>query len=238
MLRRDFDRFIEIAKTELPDDLELESASATKDNDYSVPCRVRDRHSRIINTHSQVHRQRGIFIDILPIDEFHRNPLLRSTQRFVKFIYRNLLKVHFPPSRGVARPVAVLLHRILEALSPIMTSETPIKTFRNFIRKRFIYNARRNSGTGDLGYGFDVRWARIFERADVFPIERIKFEDADFCAPHNPDGVLRVFYGSDYMTPPPASKRSRDHFESVILDIRIDTTPVMVSCKNVERNDG
>jgi lipopolysaccharide cholinephosphotransferase len=228
MPRKDFDQFIEIARAELPDDLEIETATDTDDAHYSVPCRIRDLHSRIINTHSKVHRQRGIFIDILPIDEFHRGAAKRTLERFMKFLYRNLLRVHSPPNRGATRPAALILHWTLETFSPIVTSETPIKAFRLFVRTKFIQNNRWKPIMGDPGYGFDVKWARIFDRADIYPITRIRFENAKFCAPHNPDGVLKVFYGRDYMTLPPPSKRAGAHFTSVILDTRVDMTPVPI----------
>lgn len=228
MPRKDFCQFIELARTELPDDLEIETASDTDVVNYNIPCRIRDLHSRIIDTHSQIHRQRGIFIDILPIDEYHRSAVKRAMERFMKFLYRNLLRVYFPPSRGATRPAALILHWVLESFSPFVTSETPIRAFRHFVRNQFIQNDRRKPVMGDPGYGFDVKWVRIFNRADIYPITRIRFESAEFCAPHNPDGVLRIFYGHDYMTPPPPSKRARAHFTSVILDTRVDMTPVPI----------
>ena len=40
----------------------------------------------------------------------------------------------------------------------------------------------------------------------IFPVQRIKFEDAEFNAPANPDAYLTALYG-DYMTIPPIEKR-------------------------------
>ena len=83
-----------------------------------------------------------------------------------------------------------------------------------------MYNRFQLTDNGSPGYGYDVRWTRIFERQDVFPLQRIRFEDGDFLAPCNTDGVLKVFYGAGYMTLPPVEDQQAKHLRSVILDIR------------------
>jgi lipopolysaccharide cholinephosphotransferase len=222
MPRRDFDRFIEVARLELPGDLEIDAATTTADNDYNVPCRIRDRYSRIVDTQSAVHRQRGLFIDIFPSDDFHPGQPMLAVDLVLKALYRNLLKIHMPPANGAFRPMAIAANRVLQVLAPLVTAETPVKLFRAFARKFLIGSKSRTSGTGNPGYGFDVRWTRVFRRSDIYPTGRIVFEDTEFSAPRNPDGVLRVFYGDDYMTPHPPSKRPASHFSSIILDTRLD----------------
>lgn len=222
MPRRDFDRFIEIAKIELPDDLELEATTSPRDSDYSVPCRIRDRYSRIAETPSAIHEGRGVFIDVFPVDDFHASQPALALERFAKFIYLVLIKIHVPPRGGRFRGIGLALHGFFQLFSPLLTAETPVKYWRAFARKCLIHSRFRESGKGNPGYGFDVRWTRIFRREDIYPTGRIVFEDAEFSAPHNPDGVLRVFYGNDYMTPHPPSKRPTMHFSSVILDTRAD----------------
>ncbi|WP_449446504.1 LicD family protein [Thermomonas brevis] len=223
MPRRDFDRFIEIARTELPDDLELEATANSSDCDYSVPCRIRDRHSRIVETPSAIHVGRGIFIDVFPADDFHASQPALAIERLAKFVYLILIKIHIPPRGGRFRGIGLALHGFLQLFSPLMTAETPVKYWRAFARKCLIHGRFRDSGKGNPGYGFDVRWTRIFKREDIYPTGRIAFEDAEFSAPRNPDGVLRVFYGDDYMTPHPPSKRPTMHFSAVILDTRDDS---------------
>jgi lipopolysaccharide cholinephosphotransferase len=221
--RADFDRFVKIAEQELPDDLELEYATSATDCNYNVPCRIRDKYSRIVDTHSPVHQERGVFIDILPIDDFHQGHPMLAMERLAKVVYRNLIRIYMPPAHGWLRPIATVLHRFLNLFAPVVTAETPVSAWRTFVRKHVIYSDFRKSGQGNPGYGFDVRWTRIFKREDIYPIGTILFENMEFHAPHNPDGVLRVFYGDDYMIPPPPSKRPPMHFSSIILDTRVDS---------------
>ena len=225
--RADFDRFTEIAGRELPDDLQLEFATDAPDTDYSVPCRVRDRYSRIMESHSTVHTERGVFIDIFPLDDFHTTQPMLAMERLTKFVYLIFLKTHIPPLGGRFRPVGLALHGFLQLFAPLMTAETPVKSWRAFARRHLIYSSFRQSGKGNPGYGFDVRWTRIFRREDIYPTGRIAFEDSEFSAPRNPDGVLRVFYGDDYMTPHPPSMRPMVHFSSVVLDTRVDSSTAL-----------
>lgn len=222
MPRQDFVRFIEAARAELPSDFEIDAATTMVDNDYNVPCRIRDKYSRIVETQSPVHRQRGLFIDIFPCDDFHVGQPMFALDLMFKALYRNLLKIHMPPANGAFRPMAIAANRVLQLLAPLVTAETPVKAFRAFARKFLIGSKFRDSGLGNPGYGFDVRWTRVFSRSDIYPTGRIAFEDTEFSAPRNPDRVLRVFYGDDYMTPHPPSKRPASHFSSIILDTRLD----------------
>ncbi|WP_168734363.1 LicD family protein [Pseudothauera nasutitermitis] len=235
MPRRDFDRFMEVARKELPSDLEIDPATGIIESDYSVPCRIRDKYSRIVDTQSPVHEQRGLFIDVLPCDDFHRSNPMLMMDLMCKSIYRNLLKIYMPPSRGAFRPVAIAINRILQLLAPVITAETPIKVFRAFSRKFLIKSKFRESGNGNPGYGFDVRWTRVFKRDHIYPVERIVFEGSEFFAPKNPDGVLRVFYGDEYMTPHPPSKRSAKHFSSVILDTRLGSASIQTISDDAKR---
>ena len=57
------------------------------------------------------------------------------------------------------------------------------------------------------GYGI------THDRTTVLPLSEVKFEDASFPAPHDPDQYLRNIYGN-YMEVPPVEKR---HFHSVVI---------------------
>jgi lipopolysaccharide cholinephosphotransferase len=226
MPRKDFDKFISLCQLHLPKDIELdatEKSIATRR--YNVPCRLRDRHSKIIDAYNDDNHQRGIFIDIFPSDFFHTSGPLLLLEKSAKFLYRNLLNIHSPPLRGISYPPFVV-NRILDAISPLVTAETPIKYFHRFVRKFLVGSKFQQRGRGLIGYGFDVRWTRIFRPEHIYPLKRMSFEDAEFPVPNDTDAVLKVFYGANYLTPPPPEKRGDKHFSSVVLDTRISQEPV------------
>lgn len=222
MPRADMQRLAVLARSGLPAGMQLDVAESERDADYNVPCRVRDTHSSIIETQSAVHRGRGLFVDIFPADNFHAGGPKRALEVALKFIYRNLLKIHQPQPRiGPLNPIR-WVHVMLRLCRPVLTPEAPAKAWRELMRRRVIRSRFQQAGTGDIGYGFDVRWTRIFRRTDIFPLQRLRFETIEVSAPANPDGVLRVFYGPDYMIPLPPSKRPASHFGRVIFDIGPD----------------
>lgn len=228
MPRRDFDRFVEIARTELPDDLELDTTmSSGNERGFNIPCRIRDRHSRIVETHSADNLGQGLFVDIIPSDTYHVRPPLLSLEIAYRRFYSNATKV-YDLYRNIRRLDRGPLGRMFRILPFVGAARTGVRLLNGFSRAFLSHNAFQRADTGSPGYGYDVRWIRIFRREDIYPLQRIRFEDAEFLAPNNTDGVLKVFYGSDYMTPPERSKRFSKHLRALVLDTRLGDTAVAV----------
>lgn len=219
MPRRDFDRFIEIARVALPCDLELETPDANTDG-FNIPCRIRDRHSRIVDTHSPDNLGRGLFVDVVPSDTYHAGAPALPFELAFKHVYSNATKVYDLLRRSRQRyagiAAATLCVVALQALA-----RAGVRSLRCFSRMFMSYSHFQRTDIGAPGYGYDVRWIRIFERNHIYPLRRIRFEDAEFLAPNNPDGVLKVFYGLGYMTPPEPSKRASKHLRALVLDMRL-----------------
>lgn len=224
MPRRDYLRFLEVAPVLLPDDAFVETGAAGSGRHYNIPCRVRDRHSRIMDTQSEDNAGQGIFIDIIPFDHFHEGGLMALTERMAKLAYRELLKIH-QPTRS-AGSIHRFSNRLLSTPIPGVTPELPIRLFSRFCKAAFV--GRTHNSGGCLGYGFDVRWTRIFREMDILPLRMASFEGVEFMVPANAHAVLELFYGSDYMQPPPPSERGARHFGTVVIDTRLGERPEMV----------
>ncbi len=215
MPRADYLRFLQLAPALLPDDAFVETSVAGEGRHYNIPCRVRDRHSRIVETDSGDNTGQGIFIDIIPFDPFHGKGAVALAERAAKSIYRTLLKIH-QPTRS-AGSLHRWSNRLLSMPVPGVSPEAPIRGFSRFCRAAFGGPAPRPC----LGYGFDVRWTRIFRQEDIFPLRTAMFEGAEFMVPANTHAVLELFYGPRYMEPPPPSQRGSRHFGSVVIDTRL-----------------
>lgn len=228
MPRRDFERFIGIAKKELPDDLELDTAMESgNERGFNIPCRIRDRHSRIVDTHSADNLGQGLFVDIIPSDVYHVRPPLLSIEIAYRRFYSNATKV-YDLFRNIRRRNRGLPGRMFGILPLVEAARLGVRSLNWFSRSFLSHNAFQRADNGSPGYGYDVRWVRIFQRQDIYPLRRIRFEDAEFLAPNNTDGVLKVFYGADYMTPPERSKRFSKHLRALVLDTRLGDTPAVV----------
>src|SRR5690606_36773893 len=131
---------------------------------------------------------------------------------------RNFSKIN--DARGSQLPrIYKLASRCMEVLRPFAGADTPIRVYRSMLGKTRLKRAFGRPSPR-VGYGFDVYWTRVFDAADIFPLQRLDFEGLQFLAPRRPDRVLQVFYGPDYLTPPPAALRRPKHLSLVDLDTR------------------
>ncbi|MDR1645963.1 MAG: LicD family protein [Tannerellaceae bacterium] len=204
MLRDDYERFIQIAKVEFPDDMALQTRETDPDYHYlPLPCKVRDRKSfTFLPTHKDEGCENGLYLDVFPVDRYHLNPLVFRWERLLKtygrFICQCLDSVYYS-HESCTRRILAFFHPVFHFL---------VTRYMRFAEKKI----QRNKCLGEdchVGHGFDTLWKRYFKYDDIYPLIEIDFEGASFYAPHSLDVYLRTLYGADYMTPPPEAKRRR-----------------------------
>jgi len=222
MPRKDYERFLAIAARELPPDLFLQTAQtdATYDSFGKPPCKVRDELSLIMESHQpRQSNHPGLFIDIFPVDRMHQSGPGRRADERMKRKYWNLCVLYnlrwewSKDLKANVRNLAFLAKYLFKL---------------DFWLKRYMKKAERRIADNQelkndcrLGFGFDVPWVRFFDMDEIYPLQRIPFEDGSFPAPNNCDGMLKRYYG-DYMQLPPAEKRRSPHFGSLVVDRRVD----------------
>jgi lipopolysaccharide cholinephosphotransferase len=222
MPRADYEKFLKLAPQQLPEDMYLQTMETDRGyKRFTVPCRIRDRYSRVHEAHQPRGEQdAGIFVDILPADKYIQHGWRKGRDRILKEIYCTYCEyVH-----GSPRPGAGPVHwakNFIYSLRPILVPLFPIKLYRSLLNAI----ALRSEKIEDdflIGYSLNTRWRRYFKPADIYPLGKILFEGFEFSAPQNPDGVLRVFYGDTYMQVPEESKRALPHYSIVELNTRKD----------------
>ncbi len=191
MRREDLPRFVEAARSELPENLCVQTPDT--DAEVRLPIfKVRDRESFLVEYGDDFSRNyaKGLYVDIFPMISYPS--VSRSTIKRI--------------SKGYCRANAILSSQHYYSL----------RSFTEFFyfgakrawckflwhmacafkkRNEYISNTLNNNGYG------------IMHRQDsVFPVRRIKFEDAEFNAPANPDAYLTDLY-RNYMQLPPEDKR-------------------------------
>lgn len=207
MPRADYQKFIQIAADELPENLFLQTKDTAtwKDLIGAPPCKIRDKNSKYYTTGKEeitndANYPSGAFIDIFPIDKFHKTFPGNKKDLLIKWIYRtmcNYKKIEFGKSEGGWKNQ---IFSTLAVLKPIVRPLFWIKHYEHFLNRKIAKNNQLEKDY-QVGYAFDVPWIRIFEVEDIFPLKKIRFEDAEFPAPNNWDSVLKHFYG-DYMKLP------------------------------------
>ena len=198
MPREDYDAFCREAAPLLPPDTFLATAQTDPTYPHLHTAKLRDRSSwykdhLVLSRAPRFHQ--GIFIDIFPADRVRKGREALATL-----------------TGALLNPVRVF---------------GPGQQLKN-LRKLPLLAARRLLGPQRLVRALGAQWgtladsavphvwfqmnkARVFPRlwledADLFPLQRIVFEDGDFCAPRNPDRYLKLMY-NDYLRLPPDSQR-------------------------------
>lgn len=218
MPRSDYRKFILAIADSLPPDLQIETYADSKNKDYYVPCKIIDKYSKIMETSDNSKDiGRGVFIDITPLDYFHTSFPLKQFDLFLKKAHRALIKISNPNSRNKFK-FHFAIHKILTSLSPVMTADTPVLFFRNLIEWKI---GKEDRCSSIIGYGFDSNWIRLFNTSDIFPLKVLRFEDGEFPTPANHNEILKIFYGTAYMTPPRLELRHTMHIKKAIIDTRI-----------------
>lgn len=191
MRLEDLERFVEVARRELPRTLTLQ----TPDTDPNVRLpiyKVRDNNSFLVEGGDDFSRPyaKGLYVDIFPMI-----PYPSCSARFIKRVTKGycranaiLCSQHYYSLRSVAELFYFGLKRLW--------CKAQWNAARSvLIKGEYISNTLNNNGYG------------IMHRTDsIFPTQRLRFEDAEFNAPANPDAYLTDLY-RDYMQLPPEDKR-------------------------------
>ncbi|MDH6306151.1 lipopolysaccharide cholinephosphotransferase [Parabacteroides sp. PF5-5] len=214
MLREDYERFLEVAPQEFPEDMILQTRELDPSYKYlPLPCKVRDTKSLILSPgFEDEESEKGLFLDIFPADRYHTDPKIFQKEKRIKdynmFICKCLVAVNFK-HLSFNKKVLSLFHPVF-----------------HFLEKRYLKRAKklidRNRSLGTdcyIGHGFDTLWKRFFKYDDIYPLIELEFEGSLFYAPQNPDVYLTTLYGPNYMTPPPESKRQADQHAYILKPI-------------------
>lgn len=198
MPREDYDRFCQIAKDILPNNLELRFYKTTEESPFHF-AKLINRNTTLIEPkyHDYVE---GIYIDLFPLDNMTEYNLINklrcnriwfkhacvmnhcSTENKSGFIRKAFLR--YSKMLDLEK-----LHETLETLM-VRESEKKTKYFCNFLGA----------------------WKeREFIPVEVFGNPKLyEFEDSEFFGPENADAYLASLYG-DYMKLPPKEKQVCRH---------------------------
>lgn len=186
MLRPDYLRLIKVLPKELPSHIALQT-NDTDPNFISIYGKIRDRMSYLeeTNSYDRIFKERGIYIDIFPIERVpyclawisgHMQGQiynqLNNKKLKEKTIIRRIRKIYWFNTR-IGFPILRLISKFI-----------PGKEYRHSFGTAF----------------FKPRYLK-----DIFPLTEMEFEGKMFPVPHNTDSLLRKIYG-DYMKLPNLEK--------------------------------
>lgn len=133
----------------------------------------------------------GVYVDVFPLDNAVGNTL--GTR--LKYWLALKLEIMLWNKRGVSE--AGWFKRFISGMFPYRF----LHWFQDWVTRG------NEKGKYFIHYGA-VAITRILMPKDAFlPVKRIPFEDKAYCVPGDSDKILRIFFGDDYMIPPPPEKR-------------------------------
>jgi lipopolysaccharide cholinephosphotransferase len=193
----DYRRFLEIAPEALPYDIFLQ----TKETDPAHPvswAKLRDRFSFMDDPGGPFEYSQGIPIDIFPA------VYMTLRRHRLRKLYALLPPYDLGPDwprRGYSWKHKLYTGAFALAqalLRPIVRTAPIARALADF----------GDSGERVWANDFPMEWMReAFPDEAVFPLGKIRFEDAEFLCPADPRRYLEIMYGPDYMTPPPELDR-------------------------------
>lgn len=178
MFRKDYKRLAKVLPDELPDDIAFQNNDTDK-NYFFFVAKLRDKRSFLDeNSFDKVFKERGIFIDIFPLDR-----LLPWTQRLrLQSVAYNLFR------KGNGNESAMKKIKVLT-------------WFNRHVSFPLLRGLSRLSGTKALMCDYGIPFHNIYDPQDVFPLTTHDFEGVQLPVPDNSHHMLQTMYG-DYMQLP------------------------------------
>lgn len=206
--RADYEKFHEVIEAEMGDKYTIESIM-TRGDYYSFSARLRlngtiypEEPLEYVPTH------KGIFVDLMPLDEVKTNKgLLLNLRGYVAFWMSALRAIAHGVKFSQERFRTV--GRMLRIIAWPFKGEISHKIFDDLALAKSQQGGEYWANLTSFG-----NWKKSLVHKDVYGAGvLLQFEDAQFWAPQDYDTVLRQSYG-DYMTPPPVEQQVAAHHTS------------------------
>lgn len=198
MRQEELDRFIQVAPTELPDSLFLQTLQSDPQSKEPI-VKVRDLNSLYIESTDTFNAdyQKGLYVDIFPFIDYPTvsKDFVKKVAKGISVSYSIIHAQRYLSLRTIMEHLYFSVKYLW--LSLVWRCVAAVKPHDTYISNVLINN----------GYG-------IMHRKDsIFPVGEIEFEGKTFAAPHNPDAYLKDLY-RNYMEIPPVEKR---HIHAVFV---------------------
>lgn len=192
LIRNDYKRLLKVLPDELPEHMVLQTNDTDK-NYYYFYAKLRDRNSFLDEgLYDHPFKERGIFIDIFPMDRLwpciHRLPL--QSYAFT------LIRKDPSCSKKTMRKIRLLTW------------------FNRHVSCPFLRTVCKITGAKPLMLDLGIPFHLIYNMNDVFPLAEHAFEDTSFSVPANCSHMLTDMYG-DYMTLPKDLDHVYHHVEKL-----------------------
>lgn len=213
MLRSDYNKFIEIAKTELDENYVVQ----TNENEplyTNFHLKIRKLNTIYPQGYNKDYKYQGIQLDIFPFDNIPDNKFLRLIyQRRVR-LYRHLTVIYVKPLTGSG--IKVFGKRCVKLFMKFVYGKNYRLYFEKLCSK---YNETSTKCvTSHISH---YSWTKdlAIKKDSILPVRDVKFEDRIYMQMNDPVDLLVSKFGVNYMQLPPEDKRHTHLIGKVVFDI-------------------
>jgi len=197
MVRKDYEKFIDVCFKDLDSKYFLDCSLTTKDSHLSF-AKVRKNNTTFDEEAiSKLDVHKGIYVDIFPLDRESSN----LKKCFIKgFFVRNLIETVFYKKK---------IYNIDNCRHPFFVKIFKHLSYENIykLEKGIATSYRGKNKTHLVSYygAYSIR-KEFFDYNMFFPLKMVEFHGKMYPSPNDSDKYLTSLYG-DYMTLPPVEKR-------------------------------
>ena len=209
MLRQDYERFLEICKTELKEEFDLQ----TNENDpfyvYGF-AKILLKDTYLVQFgHEKTKSRKGVFVDIFPFDNVPEDFNKRKKQGKRNYLYIKMLERKFTARSLKGLPFKKkLAFKTLDVMNVFCSQQKLVQKLNS---NMIIYNQSSTDYicnlSGYYGYERETIPARYFEK-----LIQVPFEDRTYYIMADYDTYLTHIY-KDYMKLPPIEQRRTHGFQ-------------------------
>lgn len=206
MPRKDYDRFIEIANQELPENMVIRTCDSFPTYNFLFS-KIHDLNTTYIGKFESefVDRISGVFIDVFPLDGIPKNPQKRKKhlKRCIYYLTMNdLIRPHHKRNNSFRQKIIFVLRKLLQTLFKFNFFS---KKIEKLVKTVSYENSLEVMDVSSLSSGC---YKYIFKREWFDESIELEFENILINAPSKYDLFLKQMYG-DYMIIPPIDQRDR-----------------------------
>lgn len=189
------------------------------DSSYSYAwARMTSKKIKVINHMANIPRVEPVFIDIIPLDGFPDNIIMRQIQKIrlnfwwvLNQICQFDKMVDQKRNRSVISRICVKIAGKFKWIGNHISYKKCLENLNKTLERYPYDSSTKNIINFLAAYGFD----EIFPRDAFKSSISYQFENVELQGPQDFDSVCRIIYG-DYMTLPPEEDRNKHHIEIII----------------------
>ena len=199
MPRDDWEKFVEIARTELPPDRAVQCLEADREYTNTFP-RYADTSSCVIHKHQLIGNDKaGEIIDVLTLDPIPPDDREYERYRTHMMIYSELVNFSIVYGQRWEIPVTMYLKYLLSYT--FLGKERTLKKL-----EKIMYSYKEEDCNR-----FAMRWGGcpfLFDKDMMFPVKDMNFEGEKVMVPQRTSDYLIWHYGDEWSYIPPHEERS------------------------------